>query len=97
MLHFVGCLFALVALLSPRLAVFLLWAFTNYVNRAFSGGWFLPALGIVFAPWTTLMYVLVYAPAGPIHVAGWLLVGLGVILDLNSWGQAAANRRAVPA
>ena len=58
-----GCLFALIAVLSPRFAVFLLWAFTNYVDRAFNG-WFLPLLGIVFAPWTTLMYVLVYAPAG---------------------------------
>ena len=91
-----GCLFALIALLSPRLAVFLLWAFTNYVDRAFSGGWFLPLLGLVFAPWTTLMYVLVYAPAGPIHVAGWILVGIGVILDLNSWAQAGANRRSIP-
>ena len=91
-----GCLFALIAVLSPRFAVFLLWAFTNYVDRAFNG-WFLPLLGIFFAPWTTLMYVLVYAPAGPIHVAGWILVGLGVILDLNSWAQAAANRRSIPA
>ena len=91
-----GCLFALIALLSPRLAVFLLWAFTNYVDRAFSGGWFLPLLGLIFAPWTTLMYVLVYAPAGPIHVAGWILVGIGVVLDLNSWAHAAANRRSVP-
>jgi hypothetical protein len=38
---------------------------------------------------------LVYAPAGPIHVAGWFLVGIGVVLDLNSWGQAAANRNAL--
>jgi hypothetical protein len=42
------------------------------------------------------MYVLVYAPAGPIHVAGWILVGLGVVLDLSSWAQGAANRRAMP-
>ena len=90
-----GCLFALIALLSPRFAVFLLWAFTNYVDRAFSG-WVLPLLGIVFAPWTTLMYVLVDAPAGSIHVAGWIMVGLGVVLDLSSWAQGAANRRAVP-
>lgn len=34
-----GCLFALVALISARLALFLLWAFTNYVNLAFHGGW----------------------------------------------------------
>jgi hypothetical protein len=91
-----GCLFALIALLSPRLAVFLLWAFTNYVNLAFHGGWFVPLLGLIVAPWTTLMYVLVYAPVGPIHFAGWLLVVIGVFLDLSSWGQAAANRRSAP-
>jgi hypothetical protein len=91
-----GCLFALIAVLSPRFAVFLLWAFTNYVNLAFHGGWFLPLLGLLFAPWTTLFYVLVYAPAGPVHVAGWILVAIGVFLDLSSWSQAAANRKAVP-
>jgi hypothetical protein len=91
-----GCLFALVAVLSPRLAIFLLWAFTNYVNLAFHGGWFLPLLGLLFAPWTTLMYVLVYAPVGPIHVAGWLLVVIGVFLDLSSWGNAASNRKSAP-
>jgi len=91
----VPCLFALIAVLSPRLAIFLLWAFTNYVDRAFAG-WFLPVIGLVFAPWTTLMYVLVDAPAGPVHVAGWLCVGIGVFLDLSAWGQAAQNRRAVP-
>ncbi len=91
----VGCIFALIAVLSPRFAVFLLWVFTNYVDRAFNG-WFLPLVGLLFAPWTTLMYVLVYAPAGPIHVAGWILVGLGVVLDLSSWAQGAANRRAMP-
>lgn len=91
-----GCLFALIALLSPRLAVFLLWVFTSYVDRAFSG-WFLPLLGFVFAPWTTLMYVLVDVPAGPVHVAGWILVGIGVVLDLSSWAQGAANRRSAAA
>jgi hypothetical protein len=91
-----GCLFALVALLSPRLALFLLWAFTNYVNLAFHGGWFWPLAGLFVAPWTTLFYVLVYAPVGPIHVAGWILVGIGVVMDLSSYAHAAANRRSVP-
>jgi len=91
-----GCLFALIALISARLALFLLWAFTNYVNLAFHGGWFWPLAGLIFAPWTTLFYVLAYAPPGPVHVAGWIMVGIGVCLDISSWVQAAANRRAVP-
>ena len=89
-----GCLFALIAVLSPRFALFLLWAFTNYVDRAFSG-WFVPLLGLLFAPWTTLFYVMVYAPAGPIHVAGWIVVGIGVVMDISSWGHAAQNRKAL--
>jgi hypothetical protein len=91
-----GCLFALIALLSPRFAVLLLWLFTDWVDRAFAG-FVLPLLGLFFAPWTTLMYVLVDAPAGGIHVAGWILVGLGVVLDLSSYSQSAANRRAAVA
>jgi hypothetical protein len=88
-----GCLLVLVAMLSPRLALFLLWLFTNYVDRAFSG-WFLPLLGIFFIPWTTLLYVLIDVAPGPIHVAGWLVIALGVIMDVNAWTQSAARRSA---
>ncbi len=76
------CLFALIAVLSPRLALLLLWLFSPWVDKAFAG-FFLPLLGLIFLPWTTLMYVLVDAPAGGIHVAGWILVGLGFVLDLK--------------
>jgi hypothetical protein len=86
-------LFALIAIFSPRLALLLLWLFTNYVDRAFAG-WILPLLGLLFAPWTTLFYVLVDVAPGPIHVAGWILVGLGVVMDLSSYAQAARRRAA---
>jgi hypothetical protein len=92
MLVRVPCLVALVAVLSPRLAIVLLWLFTNYVDRAFSG-FILPLLGLVFLPWTTLLYVLVDIAPGPIHVAGWLVIGLGVLIDLNSLAHAASSRR----
>jgi hypothetical protein len=87
----VPCLIALIAVLSPRLALVLLWLFTNYVDRAFSG-WFWPLLGLIFLPWTTLLYVLVDIAPGPIHVAGWIVIGLGVVIDLNSWAQASRRR-----
>ena len=85
------CLIALIAVLSPRLAVILLWLFTNYVDRAFAG-WFLPLLGVIFLPWTTLFYILVDIAPGPIHVAGWIVIGLGVVLDLSAHAQAARRR-----
>ena len=56
-----GCLFAIVAALSPRLALVLVWLFTNLVDRAFEG-FLLPLLGLVFLPFATLFYVLAYRP-----------------------------------
>ncbi|MGD0997179.1 MAG: hypothetical protein ABR941_02510, partial [Thermoleophilia bacterium] len=62
---------------APRLVVVFLWIFTNSVNRAFSSLiW--PLIGIIFLPFTTLFYVLVYSVAdhGP-TAAGWVLVFIG--------------------
>ena len=45
-----GCLVEL----TSRLALLALWLATPWVNRAFSGGWILPLLGIIFLPITAL-------------------------------------------
>ena len=34
-----GCLFAVVALITPRFVLFVLWLFTDYMNTAISSGW----------------------------------------------------------
>ena len=49
------CLVALISLLSPRLALFLLWIFGDLLSRAFSS-WVIPLLGFFLLPWTTLTY-----------------------------------------
>ena len=79
-------------MLSPRLGIIFLWAFTNYVARAFNDVWIWPLLGLIFLPWTTLLYVLVSAPAGGITFWGWLLVALGLVSDLASHTNAFSNR-----
>jgi hypothetical protein len=86
------CLFALIAAISPRLGVILLWVFTPYVNASFST-WLWPLLGLIFLPWTTLMYILVAAPVGGITFWGWLMVGLGLILDASSYLQSYTQRQ----
>ena len=86
-----GCLFLLITLLSPRLAIIVLWLFTDYVSRVFSL-WLWPLLGLVFLPWTTLIYILVAAPAGGISFWGWLMVGLGLLTDISSHVQAYTKR-----
>ena len=44
-----GCLVALVALISPRLALFLLWIFSDILSRAYDS-WIIPLLGFFLLP-----------------------------------------------
>jgi hypothetical protein len=88
-----GCLFAMLAATFPRVALLLIWAFTEWVTLVFGGQWLWPLLGLIFLPFTTLMYVLVSLPVGGINFGGWLLVGLAVFMDVAHWSQLLANRR----
>jgi hypothetical protein len=88
-----GCLFVLFATGFPRIGLILVWAFTNWVEIAFAT-WVWPLLGLVFLPLTTLLYVLVeVATVGDITLGGWLLIGLGALLDIAHWTQMFANRQ----
>jgi len=35
----VGCLFAILAIITPRFVLFFVWLFSDYLNVAFSSGW----------------------------------------------------------
>jgi CDP-diglyceride synthetase len=87
-----GCLFALLAAISPRLALVLVWIFNNLVDRAFTG-FLLPLLGLIFLPFTTLLYVLAYQPLVGVSGWGWVLVFVGLLFDLGSYGGGAFGRR----
>ena len=89
-----GCLLALVAALSPRLALFLLWIFTDRLTIAFRSGWE-GLIGFLLLPYTTLFYALVYAPGKGVDAFGWIIVALGVLLDLGAvlFGGRRGRRR----
>ena len=89
-----GCLLALLAGMAPRLVLILAWIFGSRWEKVFDG-WLLPVLGIIFLPYTTVMYLLVWSPAG-ISGFDWVWLGLGVVLDLMKWGLIGQNRKAVP-
>jgi hypothetical protein len=89
----VGCIFVLIAALSPRLAVLLMWIFTPWVDRAFAPIiW--PILGIIFLPLTTLLYVILWNTGGR-GVTGWewIFVILALFGDFASYGAGAYGRR----
>ena len=81
------CLVSLGALISPRLALFLLWIFGDILSRAFSS-WVIPLLGFFLRPWTTLVYALAWDWSSGHHLRwyDWVFVGLAAVVDLSAWG-----------
>jgi len=85
------CCFLLVLFaLGPRVALAVEWIFGHRVQLAFNH-WLTPLLGLIFLPWTTLMYVIVWSPGG-VHGASWLAVAAGVLLDVISYSGRATQR-----
>jgi hypothetical protein len=87
-----GCLIVLMSLIGPRVALGFTWIFTNLVDRAFEGI-LLPLLGLIFLPWTTFLYVLVYNPVEGVSFLGWVFVVIGLLVDIGSYTAGARTRR----
>lgn len=86
------CLFLTAAGLGPRIALVLWWIFGDKVDVAFDT-WVWPLLGLLFLPWTTLFYVLAWSAVGGVSGAEWLLVALGVALDVATYSARSAQSR----
>jgi len=86
------CLFASVLAGAPRLAFLLYWLFRPLQVQAAFDSFLVALLGVLFLPWTALMYVLV-ASAG-LSVFDWILLGLALVIDISTYtGGGVANRR----
>jgi hypothetical protein len=89
-----GCFAALLALISPRLALFFVFVFSDLLDRAYEG-WIVPLLGFFLLPWTTLAYAVMWS-SGLNEVTGieWFFVGLAFLADLGSYGAGQRSRSA---
>ena len=87
-----GCLVVLLAVISPRLALFALWLFSDVLSRAFDN-WLLPLIGFFLLPWTTLAYAGMWS-LGSNDVTGfeWFIVVLGFLFDLGSYARTSGYR-----
>ncbi len=90
-----GCLLAFGAAFVPRLVLVLAWIFGNRWDQVWRGNWIAPLLGIIFLPYTTIMYLLIWSPVG-IHGFDWVWLAFGVMLDVMKWSQIVRNRQGIP-
>jgi hypothetical protein len=87
------CLFAILAGLAPRIAFAILWlARPNVVAAAFGDVLLWPLLGLVFLPFTTLMYTILWGPGG-LTGFDWIWVGIAFVLDLGHYTYSAYGNR----
>ena len=91
-----GCLLAMLAAFAPRLVLILAWIFSARWDVVWRGNWLLPLMGIIFLPYTTVMYMLAWTPGTGIVGWDWLWIALGLLLDLMKWGMIGNNRRQIP-
>ena len=90
------CLFFGLLLFGPRLVGVLWWVFEPVRWNATFATVLVPILGLLFLPWTTVMYVLV-APGG---IGGFdlLWLALAALVDISSYaggGVFGRRRRSV--
>ena len=86
-----GCLLVLFALVSPRLALFVVWLSSDLLSRAFES-WLVPTIGFFILPWTTLAYALMWSSGN--HVTGleWFIVGFAFLIDLGAYFGGQSQR-----
>jgi hypothetical protein len=88
-----GCLLALIGLVTPRLVMVVLWLFTNYLSRAFDT-FVWPLLGFFFLPTTTLAYAVAQNSLDGLRGWGLLLLIVAVLIDFGLLGGGARGRGA---
>lgn len=88
------CLVVLLAFISPRLALFAIFLFSDLLSRAFDS-WFVPLLGFFLLPWTTLAYAVMWSSSSN-QVSGfeWFIVILAFVIDLGSYARGGRERSA---
>lgn len=87
-----GCLLVVLAAIAPRLVLLFVWLFTPLVSRAFDS-FIVPALGIIFLPFTTLVYVLVFNPGVGVTGFSWVWVVLALAIDVGTYGSGRATSK----
>jgi hypothetical protein len=90
------CFFLGLMFLGPRFGFLIYWLLAPLkVNLAFTGlnfPWLVGIAGLVFLPWTILMWVIV----APLNGWDWLWIGLAVAADIATYMGGTYKRKEVP-
>ena len=90
------CFLTTLFVFGPRLALLVYWLFlpvkVTAAFETFNFPFLVSLAGLIFLPWTTLMYVIVF----PLNGWDWIWIGLAVAADIFSYTGTYQNRQKVP-
>ena len=86
------CLLLILFLAFPRIALLVLFFFTNYLDRAYHG-MLVPLLGFLFLPLTTLAYAWMVHAGLPAQGVNLVILIVAVVIDLGGLGGGEYHRR----
>jgi hypothetical protein len=90
------CIVALFAWISPRFAIAMAWLFANDRTSAAFDSFWIALVGFFLLPWTTLAWIVCYAPIVGVRGFGWVVVAFAFLVDVASYtsGRRAQRDRA---
>ena len=91
------CLLALLAVAFPRVAIVLLWLFTNFFTGVYHNI-IIPILGFIFLPLTLIVYTYMtrvhpVTQFGQLTATELVILFVAVIIDLGLLGGGTVGRR----
>ena len=85
------CLLALLAVAFPRVAIVLLWLFTNFFSHIH--GIVIPILGFIFLPLTLIVYAYLQNTGQPMGAIQLVFLFIAIVLDLGLLHRGTVARR----
>ena len=87
------CVILLLLFGLPRVALVVVWLFSDYLTRAYAT-WLWPLLGFFVAPLTTLAYAWAKNTYGAVEGLGLAAVVVAALIDLGLLGASRRKRKA---
>lgn len=86
------CLLAILALAFPRVAIVLLWLFTNFFTGVYHGI-IIPVIGFLLLPLTLIAYTYMLNRHMPLGLTQLIVLFITVVIDLGLVGGGSTYRR----
>lgn len=86
------CAITILMLFGPRLAILIWWIINPALFSSAFNTWIWPLVFAIFAPFTMIFFLISWRLHPGISGFDWVLIAIGIILDISSYTGTGAGR-----